>query len=99
MTDLTDERLLELAHTTGLLAGIRLAAACHPDRIPMGESTAPANAALLRFARAVLAEECAMTTDWKALCAELLADYEQNRFRVELAAEARAVLARWGRPL
>jgi hypothetical protein len=31
--------------------------------------------------------------DYKALCAELLADYEQNRFRVELAAEARAALA------
>jgi hypothetical protein len=30
--------------------------------------------------------------DYKALCAELLADYEQNRFRVELAAEARAAL-------
>lgn len=57
MTDPTDERLLELANTTGLLATIRLAAACHPDRISTQESTAPANAALLRFARAVLAEE------------------------------------------
>lgn len=53
---LTDERLLELANTTGLLAGIRLAAACHPDRVTLVESTAPANAALLRFARAVLSE-------------------------------------------
>jgi hypothetical protein len=35
----------------------------------------------------------AMTTDFRALCAELLADYEQNRFRVELAAEARTALA------
>ena len=26
------------------------------------------------------------------MCAELLADYERNRFRVELAAEARALL-------
>jgi hypothetical protein len=31
--------------------------------------------------------------DFRALCAELLADYEQNRFRVELAAETRAALA------
>jgi|GWRWMinimDraft_5_1066013.scaffolds.fasta_scaffold00813_3 hypothetical protein len=37
-----------------------------------------------------------MSTDFRALCAELLTDYEQNRFRAELAAEARAVLARWG---
>ncbi len=56
MTDPTDEHLLELAHTTGLLCGIRLAGACHPDRVPLAESTAPANAALLRFARAVLSE-------------------------------------------
>ena len=32
-------------------------------------------------------------TDFRALCEELLTDYEQNRFRVELAAEARAALA------
>jgi len=32
-------------------------------------------------------------TDFRALCEELLADYEQNRFQVELAAEARAALA------
>jgi hypothetical protein len=32
-------------------------------------------------------------TDFRALCAELLADYELNRFRAELAAEARAALA------
>jgi predicted YcjX-like family ATPase len=31
--------------------------------------------------------------DYRALCEELLTDYEQNRFRVELAAEARAALA------
>jgi hypothetical protein len=32
-------------------------------------------------------------TDFRALCKELLADYEQNRFQVELAAEARTALA------
>jgi len=32
-------------------------------------------------------------TDFRALCVELLTDYEQNRFRVELAAEARASLS------
>jgi hypothetical protein len=32
-------------------------------------------------------------TNFRALCAELLTDYEQNRFRAELAAEARAALA------
>ena len=31
--------------------------------------------------------------DFRTLCAELLTDYEQNRFRAELAAYARAVLA------
>ena len=31
-----------------------------------------------------------MTNTFRALCAELLADYELNRFRAELAAEARA---------
>ena len=34
-----------------------------------------------------------MTPDFRALCEELLTDYEQNRFRVELAAEARTLLA------
>ena len=34
-----------------------------------------------------------MTDTFRALCAELLTDYEQNRFRAELAAEARAALA------
>lgn len=34
-----------------------------------------------------------MTNPYRALCEELLTDYEQNRFRVELAAEARALLA------
>jgi len=34
-----------------------------------------------------------MADDFRALCAELLADYELNRFRAELAAEARAALA------
>ena len=34
-----------------------------------------------------------MTNTFRALCAELLADYELNRFRAELAAEARAALA------
>lgn len=33
-----------------------------------------------------------MTNPYRALCEELLTDYEQNRFRVELAAEARALL-------
>lgn len=34
-----------------------------------------------------------MTNPYRALCEELLTDYEQNRFRVELAAEARTLLA------
>lgn len=53
---LTDEQIMVIANRTNLLAGIRLAAACHPDRVPMAEATMPANTALLAFARAVLQE-------------------------------------------
>ena len=51
---LTDDDILLIAERTGLLAGIRLAAACHPDRVPIAEATTPAHTALLQFAHALL---------------------------------------------
>lgn len=54
MTDPTDTQLFEEAIACGLIAHIRLAAACHPDKIKLEEVCSPANAALIVFARAVL---------------------------------------------
>lgn len=50
----TDSQLFEEAIACGLVTHIRLAAACHPDKIKLEEVCSPANAALIVFARAVL---------------------------------------------
>lgn len=50
----TDCQLFEEAIACGLITHIRLAAACHPDRVSLEEVCSPANAALIVFARAVL---------------------------------------------
>lgn len=50
----TDAELFEEAIACGLVTHIRLAAACHPDKIKLEEVCSPANAALLVFARKVL---------------------------------------------
>lgn len=55
MTDPTDTQLFEEAIASGLVTHIRLAAACHPDKIKIEEVCSPANAALIVFARNVLA--------------------------------------------
>lgn len=55
MTDPTDTQLFEEAIACGLITHIRLAAACHPDKIKLEEVCSPANAALIVFARNVLA--------------------------------------------
>ena len=54
-TSPTDSQLFEEAIACGLVAHIRLAAACHPDKIKLEEVCSPANAALIVFARNVLA--------------------------------------------
>jgi hypothetical protein len=51
----TDTQLFEEAIACGLVTHIRLAAACHPDKIKLEEVCSPANAALIVFARNVLA--------------------------------------------
>lgn len=51
----TDSQLFEEAIACGLVSHIRLAAACHPDKIKLEEVCSPANAALIVFARNVLA--------------------------------------------
>lgn len=51
----TDTQLFEEAIACGLVTHIRLAAACHPDKIKFEEICSPANAALIVFARNVLA--------------------------------------------
>ena len=51
----TDNQLFEEAIACGLVTHIRLAAACHPDKIKLEEACSPANAALIVFARNVLA--------------------------------------------
>lgn len=50
----TDSQLFEEAIASGLVTHIRLAAACHPDKIKLEEVCSPANAALIVFARNVL---------------------------------------------
>lgn len=51
----TDSQLFEEAIASGLVTYIRLAAACHPDKIKLEKVCSPANAALIVFARNVLA--------------------------------------------
>jgi hypothetical protein len=51
----TNTQLFEEAIACGLITHIRLAAACHPDKIKLEEVCSPANAALIVFARNVLA--------------------------------------------
>jgi hypothetical protein len=54
-TSPSDAQLFEEAIASGLITHIRLAAACHPDKIKLEEICSPANAALIVFARNVLA--------------------------------------------
>lgn len=54
MTTPTDTQLFEEAIACGLVSHIRLAAACHPEKIGLEEVCSPANAALIVFARRVL---------------------------------------------
>lgn len=54
-TSPTDAQLFEEANQCGLLACIRLAAACNPEQVKLEEICSPANTALIAFARNVLA--------------------------------------------
>lgn len=58
--ELTDTQLFEEAIACGLVTHIRLAAACHPDKVKLEEVCSPANAALIVFARNVLARWAAL---------------------------------------
>ena len=54
MTTPTDNQLFEEAIACGLVSCIRLAAACHPEKVELEEICSPANTALITFARSVL---------------------------------------------
>lgn len=54
MTVPTDTELFEEAHRCGLVSHVEIAAACHPDKVHTRTVCAPANAAMIVFARRVL---------------------------------------------